>query len=296
MPHNSEVNMEEDVSAEIMTTLSAALVMCPKFNFGKLMELSTEINGDKNKTVFADIISLAFLNFLEMNDAAETLSGENIAASAGYSALNLDKKESLAWFIRFLTVMNPAIIATLSQTLMSVVNGLMVQNTRLADADRMHKVRTKLDRFVKSGEVTKRTDKLLEAKPAAERNSRKEVSNLGLIGWTRSNKTPKRRESSASSVSSSSKQVKPKKSAMKEKGKQKKEELDVTDTTDNMNLRDYLNNLEIDDENVAPEDSISQVSSANQKLKKEETVKELPVLSALRRKVSIRPDDSVISD
>lgn len=299
MDSSNSTNHDEDVTANIMTTLSAALLMNPRFNFGKLMDLSAEINGEKNKETLCDIIALAFLTHLEMTDAATLLSEQNIAASAGFTALNLNKNEALNWFIKFLAVMNPGIIATMSQTLLNVVNGLIIKNTRISDGDRLKMVKNKVDKFVESGEMAKRTEKLIEERPNTERSKRKESVNLGFIGWTagRSQRRPSKSSSASSTLSANNnrsslakKKVKPS-SKRVESGRSQ-----VDESPSSMpKLSDYLDELSVANDDILPEDSASNVT-------KDSTAREPQLSSNLRnqknnkgKQVRIRADDSVVS-
>jgi len=297
MASSIDIDHEEDLTSDIMTTISAALVLNPKFNFGKLIELSTEINADKNKVVFTDIITIAFLNYLEMTEAAEVLSTDNVAAHAGFVALNLDKKESLSWFIRFISVTNPGIIATLSQTLMSVVNGIMLQNTRSSDSTRLHTVKAKLDKFVNSGELEKRSERVIEDKPAAERVHKREVSNLGLIGWMtgyNSAKIKSSRSSSNSTTNSTNRNDKKPndKSLTKDQEKNKKKNrIDEPEES----LSEHLSKLEIDLTPLAPEDSASNISSARDVVQSSSKKQLAPMKSAMKKRVQLRKDDSIVS-
>jgi hypothetical protein len=154
------------------------------------MTLSNEINSGVNKRVLSDIITLAFLTHLEMTDAAVALGANDLAASAGFAALRLDDKSALDWFIRFITVMNPGLISSLAQTLMSVVNGIMITNTKTNDAHRLASVKTKLDKFVESGEVRKRSEEIDSKKPEKSRKSSKTSTEYGLIGWIKDSAMP----------------------------------------------------------------------------------------------------------
>lgn len=293
MSNDNMSNQDDDITLDVMTTLSAALAVNPKFNFGKLMDLSTDINSSKNKPILLDMISLAFLNYLEMNDAAETLSSENIAAGAGFKALNLDNKEALEWFIRFLAVMNPGILATLSQTLLNVVNGLMIQNTRTADGDRLFRAKAKLDKFIESGELVRRTEKLIEAKPASERSTRKETTNYGLLGWIAGANHNGRRQSKSSSGSSSNTgkasdkhKDKPTSSRTKNNTKDKEEDREGT-------LTKYIEDIDLNGDEIDPSESASNISV---KLKESKSkYKPAPTKSSMRKGVRMAVDDSIVS-
>lgn len=293
---NSKINShDEDLLSEIMTTLSAALVLNPKFNFGKLMDLSMDINSEKNKTTLTDIISLAFLNYLEMNEAAATLSTENIAAEAGFKALNLDDKTALLWFVRFIAVTNPVMIATMSRTLMNVVNGLMLQNTRTTDYERLDKVKNKLNKFVESGELEKRSDRLLEDRPVQERISRKEHSKLGLIGWFAGNNAPIRKKSASSSEPSSN--ASKKKNENKSTVTKRRNTDTSTSSKENshISLREQLEKLDVNDDDINPDDSISNNSFELSKKDGKKRVESLKPALSSKKRVEIRSEDSVIS-
>lgn len=295
MANTSNNFHDEDLLSDIMETLSAALVLNPKFDFGKLMDLSADINAAKNKTTLTDIISLAFLNYLGMTEAAAVLSTENIAAEAGYKALNLSNEEALLWFVRFIAVTNPVIIATMSQTLMNVVNGLMLQNTRSTDAERLHKVKSKLDKFVESGEAGKRAERLLDDKPSKERTSRREASNLGLIGWIVGTETLSNRRVSSSTNSSKSSTSKKGKGKASEKEKKKGREKDIDEESGAGSLREYISALSVDNDEVKPDDSISNNSTRD---KSDDRARKSsfagPSLSAKKR-VQIRDEESIVS-
>lgn len=299
MENSNSTDHDEDVTANIMMTLSAALLMNPRFNFSKLMDLSADINGEKNKETLCDIIALAFLTYLDMGDAASLLSEQNIAASAGFLALNLDKNEALSWFIRFMAVMNPGIIATMSQTLLNVVNGLMIQNTRSSDGDRLRIVKNKVDRFVESGEMSKRSERLIEEKPTTERSKRKESVNLGFIGWAAGKSH--RRASKSSSATSSNSRTDLKASSLKKKNKPKSKRIESgrsheDETTATVTkLSDYLDDLSIANDDIRPDESASNVTK--------ESVDHAPLLSSnlkslkngKGKQVRIRSDDSLVS-
>lgn len=295
MSSSNDIDHDEDITAQIMATLSASLLVNPKFNFGKMMELSTEINSEKNKTVLQDIICLAFLNYLEMNDAAEALAVENIAASAGFQALNLDKKGSIEWFIKFIAVMNPGIIASLSQTLMNIVNGLMLQNTRTNDADRMATVKSKLDTLVTSGELEKRTDKLVEEKPSTEREKKKNVSNLGLIGWVTGYESRRVSSNRRSSSSSTSPVHKEKKSSLKKASKTIENRTESEASKSEGSLASYLRSVKETTELVMPNDSISNASRSSSERGYKKVEMNRRNEKSKGKRVTIRKDDSIVS-
>jgi len=287
MSYSAATDHDEDISQNIMEQISAALLINPDFNFGKLMALSNDINSGVNKRVLSDIITLAFLTHLDMNDAAAALSSNDLAASAGFSALRLDDKNSLEWFIRFITVMNPGLISSLAQTLMSVVNGIMIKNTRVNDAHRLDTVKTKLNKFVESGEVKRRADEIDSKKPEKNRSRSKGSTDYGLIGWIKESASSGSGSSSRSKGKDSS-SSKSKKSTSKHKTSSKSDRRSSVSSTTSSNkkatspgvtlreiestigervkpLSQALSEISVKDEEIRPEDSASNVSSVAQK-------------------------------
>lgn len=293
MSSSNEINHDEDITADLMSTLSAALLINPKFNFGKLMELSIETNSENNKSTLVNIIAIAFLTYFEMPDAVEVLSADDIAARAGFAALNLDKKEALSWFIKFIVILNPGILANFSQTLMSVVNGMMIQNTRSHDADRLERVKAKMDSFIDSGEHTRRSERSIEDKPTQERSHKRAVSDLGLIGWMTGHNANVRKNSKSSSSSSGSTKKYRELPNSKPSSKKLQALNKAEDIEDRESLSEYLSKINLTETPVKPNDSVSNVSSnsGSSKVKTKQNVNN----KKKGKQVIFRKDDSIVS-
>lgn len=291
--YNDIIDHDEDITQNIMETLSAALLINPKFNFGKLMELSEEINGTKNKELLSDIITLSFLKYLEMDDAAAILSSENIVADSAYKAMHLDEEHTMKWFVRFLAVMNPSLLASISLTLTKVVNGIMIKNTRSTDADRLARTKTKLDKLVSSGDIEKRIEDISDKKPTETRKKHKETASVGLLGWLAGMDNTKK------TVSKKSKDVKKRKTSSSESStsadKLKEVEKSDISSTSSKKLSEALSEMRLTEEEILPEESASNLSINKEKIKPRKSAMKVAVLSASAKKVSLREDDSIIS-
>lgn len=301
-----EFDMDEDITQEILEQINAALIVNPKFDFNKLMELSNDVNSEVNKKHFSQVISVTFLRHLGMSDAAALILEGNLPLENALKSLHLENEEAQKWFIRFLAVMNPALISSVSATIMAIVNGVMLKNTRSSDSDRMRKLNHKMNRLVSSGELEKKVVELSDDKPQPERVMHKSNANLGLIGWfsasSPSRERRKSRSSSSSTSSSKSKDIEPSVSKGKSRNDQKERRTSrkmasnkaAESSSSRKTISDLLSNVSMTDDEIDPTDSISEVIAAS---KEDVPSVKVDVTRAGRRKnVRIREEDSIVSD
>lgn len=289
----AHVDHDEDITQNIMETLSAALLINPKFNFGKFMELSEEINGTKNKELLSDIITLSFLKYLDMDDAAGILSSQNLIADSAYKTMHLDNEDTMKWFVRFIAVMNPSLLASISVSLSKVVNGIMIKNTRSADADRLERTNAKLNKLVSSGDLVKKIEENNEKKPVEERKRVRDSANVGLLGWMSGTKTVgKSKDNKTSYVKSKSSSPESKKS--KSSTNRRASRSTASDISNNK-LSKVMSEIKLEDDELMPEESASNVGSNKTDIKDKKLKSKTLTLSAVKKKVEFDKEESIVS-
>lgn len=293
MSFNDGTNyMDEDVTQEILEEINGALLMCPSFDFTKIVTLSNDINSDVNRKYFAEIIAVTFLKHLGMDKAADRIFNENSPLTNAYASLHLDDEAAQKWFIRFLAFMNPSLISSISKTIIVIMQDIMIKNTRTTDADRMDRLTKRMTKLIASGEINQEDDDTVREETRVEKPKKKNNQPSGITGWiigtNKSRDTAKKRTKSSSSNSVISRTKRDDREVASKDNKVKK------DTKKKKSIRDVLYNGDATDDDLEPTDSISQVESRIS----EESIVETPKIKhkpVLKRKVLIK-EDSVVSD
>jgi len=265
--------MEHDLVQDVLEKINACLLVHPSFDFSKIVELSSDINQEENKSYLSDIIAVTFLNHLGMKDAASVISGGNLAVQGAYSALKLDTEESQKAFIRFITVMNPSLLSSVSRTIMNIMSGVMFENTRLHDSERLTNLKASIDKLAKSGKLEQRSEALIKDKPASEKQRLTHRTKTGISGWLSGvpsdNRKHRRRNSFQSDKTSSSGDKLTSKALSKVK----------SSSGQVGHISEMFSAIEMEPDEIIPEDSISVASknsSDTKKTKKREFVRPKP--------------------